>query len=198
MGGNLVNLMKRNAEWVLKVPDNPLTPIMMELNSLKSPKLIEVDSRLTSVVGGSSPPFPFPSAKDYYIWASSHKSLGKTQVPLLAVNAADDPIVRHLPLDVGSNTHVALAVTANGGHLGWFESGESWGQVRRWITRPVVEWLKVMGEYYVPTNTPPLNIETVDGWTREIGKSHLGYRELGDFGDVVGVEGEGNNILQGL
>ena len=106
--------------------------------------------------------------------------------------------MRHLPLDVGSNTHVALAVTANGGHLGWFESGESWGQVRRWITRPVVEWLKVMGEYYVPTNTPPLNIETVDGWTREIGKSHLGYRELGDFGDVVGVEGEGNNILQGL
>ena len=197
MGGNLVNLMKRNADWVLKIPDSPLYPIMMDLFSLKSPKLIDVDSRLTCVAGGSSPPFPFPSARDYYIWASSHRCLSDIRVPLLAINAADDPIVRHVPLDVGANTHVALALTANGGHLGWFESGEKWGEVQRWVTRPVLEWLRVMGEHHAPDVTPPSEIEVVDGWTREIGKPHLGYRELGDFGDVVGTEGEAG-LLQGL
>ena len=197
MGGNLVNLMKQNADCVLKIPDNPLTPIMIDLFSLKSPKLIDVDSRLTCVAGGSSPPFPFSSAKDYYVWASSHHCLGDIRVPLLAVNAADDPIVRHVPHDVGSNSHVALAITANGGHLGWFESGERWGEVKRWITRPVIEWLAVMGENYVPNVTPPLEIEVVDGWTREVGRPHLGYRELGDYVEVPGIEGEGG-LLQGL
>lgn len=197
MGGNLVNLMKQNANWVQKIPDNPMTPIMMELFSIKSPKLIDVDSRLTSIVGGSSPPFPFATARDYYIWASSHRCLGDIRVPLLAVNAGDDPIVRHLPLNVGSNQYVALAVSANGGHLGWFESGDKWGEVRRWITRPALEWLKVMGQNYVPNATPPLKSEVVDGWTREVERSNLGYRELGDFGEVVGVAGE-TGFIQGL
>jgi predicted alpha/beta-fold hydrolase len=46
-------------------------------------------------------------------------------VPLLAINAKDDPIVHKNPLDCGLNPYVALAITKQGGHLGWFKDGMS-------------------------------------------------------------------------
>jgi predicted alpha/beta-fold hydrolase len=59
-------------------------------------------------------------------------------VPLLAVNAVDDPIVRALPDDVGGNGWVALIVTSGGGHLGWFGGGNGVFGIQRWITQPVL------------------------------------------------------------
>jgi predicted alpha/beta-fold hydrolase len=61
-------------------------------------------------------------------------------VPLLAINSADDPVVRALPEDAGENGLVALVATYGGGHLGWFEGGEGLFGLRRWITRPVLVW----------------------------------------------------------
>lgn len=198
MGGNLVTLVKRHLVALSAFPDSPLAPMLAELLTMKSPTLRDVDSRMTRVAGGSSPPFPFSSARAYYEWASSDHCLGDIRVPLLAVNADDDPIVRSLPLDVGGNGWVVLAVTRGGGHLGWFEAGSgTWGTVRRWISRPVIEWLKAAAEDIVGRDLPPLQWEEVDGWTREVGREHLGYRDLGDCGQVEGVQGE-DGLLAGL
>ncbi|KAH8117410.1 AB-hydrolase YheT [Phellopilus nigrolimitatus] len=196
MGSNLTNLMKRNAPAILKLPENRITPLMPELYSLKSPTLLDFDSRITRNVGGSSPPFPFTTAWAYYEWASSHRCLGDVRVPLLAMNAADDPMVRHLPLDVGDNGRVALIVTAGGGHLGWFESvgGRC---VRRWVTRPVIEWLRAVGEDLESGPSHILQITEVDGWTTEVGREGLGFKILGDEGEIKGIEGEGG-LFAGL
>ena len=57
--------------------------------------LVEFDDTITRLAGGSSPPFPFASARDYYTAASSHKVLGDIRVPFLAVSSADDPIAAY-------------------------------------------------------------------------------------------------------
>lgn len=197
MGSNLVNVMKRNAQYVEKLPENRISPILPELFAIKSPTLFDVDSLVTRNVGGSSPPFPFPTARAYYEWASSHHCLGEIRVPLLVVNAADDPIVRHVPYDVGDNGYIALAVTEGGGHLGWFEAAGERGTVRRWITQPVIEWLKAIGDDLEPTHTVTSEVETEGEWTLPADRKDLGYKVLGDAGQIEGVEGEGG-LFAGL
>lgn len=197
MGSNLVNLMKRNAASISALPESKLSHILPHLFSLKSPTLHDVDQCLTRMVGGSSPPFPFPSALDYYKWASSHDCLKDIRVPTLAVNAADDPIVGHVPLDVGGNGYVALVITPGGGHLGWFECFDQHGQVRRWITCPAIEWLRAIGEDLITSPVRYPLVEVIDGWTSEVGRPGLGYMLAGEVGEIVGVEGEGG-LLAGL
>lgn len=203
MGTNLVAMVKRNDATVSKFPDdNPLKALLPELYGLKSPTLYDVDNVLTRRVGGSPPNFPFSSTMEYYRWASCHHVLGDVRVPLLCINAGDDPIVGHLPYNVGNSPYTVLFVTPSGGHLGWFEpdgSNTRWG-VRRWIVQPAIEWLRAVGEDLVEVDPPKfLPVEVVDGWTREVGRDHLGYTVVGDVGHVVGVEGEGGLFkYQGL
>lgn len=199
MGANLVNLLKRHVAALERLPPgHRAEQVLPKLQELSNPRLSTFDNEITSRLGGSVPPFPFASAKDYYTWASSHKCLPSVKVPLLAVNASDDPIVGHLPLDVGENGYVALAVTTHGGHLGWFESSGDgrWG-VRRWITRPVLEWLKAAVEDLEVSPSKAPEIIEVGEWTTESGREHLGHKVLGDVGEIEGVEGEGG-LLQGL
>lgn len=200
MGSNIVQLMKKHESDLAQLPESNLTPIIPELFALKSPTLYDVDNCLTRRVGGSSPPFPFETAEEYYAWGSSHHVLGGVRVPLLAINAADDPIVGHVPYDVGDNGHVALALTPGGGHLGWFEAGGSRWEVRRWVVKPVIEWLRAVGEDLIPEHDDFVPIEEDDeGWIHEVGnkREDLSLKVLGDMGIIEGIEGEGGG-LQGL
>jgi len=195
MGNNIVQLMKKHESTLAQMPENRITPIIPELFALKSPTLYDVDNCLTRRVGGASPPFPFESAEEYYRWGSSHHVLNDVRVPLLAINAADDPIVGHVPYDVGDNGHVALALTPGGGHLGWFEAAGG-----RWVVQPIIEWLRAVGEDLIPEHNDFVPIEEDDeGWIREVGNkgADLGLKVLGDMGIIEGVEGEGGT-MQGL
>uniref|UniRef100_A0A3Q0R8K0 Abhydrolase domain containing 1 n=1 Tax=Amphilophus citrinellus TaxID=61819 RepID=A0A3Q0R8K0_AMPCI len=94
---------------------------------LKARSIREFDERFTSLV------FGYKSCTDYYHDASPDKKLPSTAVPILCLNAADDPfspqnafpvnIVQELP-------NVALVLTAHGGHIaflqGLFPRGESY------------------------------------------------------------------------
>jgi hypothetical protein len=102
---------------------------------------------------------------------------------------------------VDANPYVALMVTAGGGHLGWFSGRRKSGPgLDRWVTRPVVEWLRasvedlrgVHGEKgaRVYTNT--------EGWITEEGKEHLGVKALEGVERVDGAKGQEGVILQGL
>ncbi|THH05238.1 hypothetical protein EW145_g4942 [Phellinidium pouzarii] len=196
MATNLVNLIKRHIPAINKLPENRMTPLIPKLYALKNPTLIEFDSLVTRTIGGSSPPFPLPSARAYYEWASSDHCLKDIRVPLLALNADDDPVVGHLPLDIGNNGYVALVVTAGGGHLGWFEEGMG-KFFRRWITRPVLEWLRAVCE---DVNMEPSQASQIveDGeWLVEVGREELGVKVIGDVGEIEGIEGEGG-LFAGL
>ncbi|KAM6914991.1 phospholipase ABHD3-like isoform 2-T2 [Xenentodon cancila] len=93
----------------------------------KAQTIREFDERFTSLL------FGYKSCMDYYHDASPGKKLPRTAVPILCLNAADDPfspqnafpvsIVQTLP-------NVALLLTAHGGHIafleGLFPRGESY------------------------------------------------------------------------
>ena len=196
MANNLLNVIKRHEPELLRLSENRFTPILQRINTLGNLTLREFDANVTSKVGGSSPPFPFPSADAYYEWAASHQCLPRVRVPLLAINAVDDPIVGHVPTDVGGNGYVALVVTPAGGHLGWFEPSED-GRLRRWVVKPTVEWLRAVGEdlQVGPSQAPEL---TEDGeWTTDVGRTHLGFKVLGEAGEIKGTEGE-EGLFAGL
>ncbi|PCH38245.1 AB-hydrolase YheT [Wolfiporia cocos MD-104 SS10] len=197
MASNLQKLMGRHAESLAKFPDHPLTKAVPGVMAAKSLTLSKFDNTITCIGGGSSPPFPFPTCWDYYAWASSHEMLAKVRVPFLALNAEDDPIVQVLPVEAGGNPYVAFAVTEKGGHLGWFEAGKSIGDVRRWVSKPVVEWLKAVGEGLAAQDRQIQPTHVVDGFLKEVGRDDIGCKEVEGGGHVIGVEGEGG-LLAGL
>jgi hypothetical protein len=166
--------------------------------ALKYPRLDEVDSCMTRFVGGTLPPFPFDSVEEYYTWGSSHNALGDIRVPFLALNSADDPIVRSVPAGGAGNGYVAMSMTSGGGHLGWFEASNRTGEVRRWIKKPILEWLRAFGEDVIHKGQRGLPLHEVDGFLKEVGIDDVGCKEVGDeAGYIVGTSGQ-EGLLSGL
>ncbi|KAI0082681.1 AB-hydrolase YheT [Panus rudis PR-1116 ss-1] len=199
MARNLIVLMKRHLSSLAKFPESDLYKAIHKITSMSHPTLMQFDDTVTRVGGGSSPPFPFPSARDYYRWASSHNLLPHVRVPLLALNSADDPIVRTLPIDKGEDAlgpSVVFGVTNGGGHLGWFEYGATRFSLNRWMKKPVLEWLKAMGED-IAIDVRTKDLREVDGFLKEEGRNDIGCKEVGGGGHVIGIEGE-EGLLAGL
>ncbi|KAF5393087.1 hypothetical protein D9757_001084 [Collybiopsis confluens] len=104
--------------------------------------------------------WPLASADAYYEHSSSHHMVLKVRKPLPAINSTDDPVVVHAPTspeEVGSGWTI-VALTDGGGHLGWFEPSSGLIRVgtdvsklhlRRWMTKPALEWLKLAAEVLV-------------------------------------------------
>ncbi|KAH9944761.1 AB-hydrolase YheT [Amylocystis lapponica] len=196
MGQNLVKLIKRHAHIASAFPAHPFSAALPRALAMRSPVLEDFDNAVTRIGGGPSPPFPFATARKYYVWASSDRKLRDVRVPLLALNAADDPIVQVVPVDAG-NGWVVIGVTKGGGHLGWFEAGGR--RVKRWMSRPVVEWIRAVAEDLVVEGlegrVKPLH--EVDGFLKEEGRDDIGCKVADGGGHVVGVEGEGG-LFAGL
>lgn len=199
MGGNLVNVVKRHAKTLLNYPDHQVAKAVPVVLALKNPTLEQFDETFTRIAGGSAPHFPFPTAQDYYHWASSHLVVKDLRVPFLAINSADDPVVQHVPMDGGGNGLVVMALTPSGGHLGWFQAAPVLGHVERWIKNPVLEWLELVGEGIVHDDAPrgrPIYVDQ-DGFLKEEGRDDLGCKEIQGPGVIDGNEGE-EGLLQGL
>lgn len=145
MGDSLMVLLKRNAEALCTGSDPRVVKVVQTALAMKNPTLQSFDKTFNSQIGGPSPLFPFDKVEEYYKWASSDIALPTVRTPLLTISAADDPIVRKIPPSV-DNPHVIMVTTSGGGHLGWFEAGPGWFTVKRWIQKPVIEWLRMHGE----------------------------------------------------
>ncbi|KAL0446530.1 UNVERIFIED_CONTAM: Embryogenesis-associated protein [Sesamum latifolium] len=82
----------------------------------------EFDDGLTRVS------FGFKSVDDYYSNSSSSDSIKNVSIPLLCIQAENDPIApsRGIPReDIQKNPNCMLIVTPKGGHLGWVAGGEA-------------------------------------------------------------------------
>ncbi|RFU26266.1 hypothetical protein B7463_g10068, partial [Scytalidium lignicola] len=83
----------------------------------------------------------YPDENIYYKDASSVGPLLDVRVPLLALNAEDDPISPYFGLPINEakqNPYVTLVTTSRGGHLGWFQSNGS-----RWFVEVLRSILKL-------------------------------------------------------
>ncbi|XP_031262756.1 embryogenesis-associated protein EMB8 isoform X1 [Pistacia vera] len=82
----------------------------------------EFDEGLTRVS------FGFKSVDDYYSNSSSSDSIKHVRIPLLCIQADNDPIApsRGIPReDIKANPNCLLIVTPKGGHLGWVAGAEA-------------------------------------------------------------------------
>jgi uncharacterized protein len=178
IGTDIRRRVLRHADSIMKFPDSRLAQCLPELSSHVSLTYQQFDDLVTVHSGGTSPPFPFKTSRDYYTHASSHKVLGDVRIPFLAVNADDDPVVKYLPVHETDNEWVIMVVTHGGGHLGWFETTGIVG-TRRWITRPALEWFRATAEKIdAPRGRVMRDIQVVDGWLVESGRESLGCREI--------------------
>lgn len=197
MGGNLLNLLKKHYNELTRDPSHFVAVAAKATAQLKNPTLAEFDGSFTRIAGGPPPHFPFKNADEYYIWGSSHTIVNRITVPYLSINADDDPVVRHVPMDGRGNGKVVMQLTKGGGHLGWFVAGK--GRVERWTTEPVLEWLKLMGERVVHKQQPsPKLYVDEEGWICEEGRDHIRCKEIEDKRHQVNGNGGETGILQGL
>ncbi|KAK0460176.1 AB-hydrolase YheT [Desarmillaria tabescens] len=170
LGGNFVRIVTENQVALGKDPS--FKELVTATVALKFPTLSKFDDFYSRVAGAGEPPFPFPSGSAYYKWASSHYVLPDVRVPLLTLNARDDPVVRRIP-DPVDNPYVIMASTEGGGHLGWFVNGRD-----KWIRKPILEWLRMSGREIVHTNREKTIALGEDGFLREDGESKIGCRTI--------------------
>lgn len=85
---------------------------------LQSRTIKEFDSHFTSIH------FGFENVHQYYAKATLHNKLHKIKVPTLCLSAADDPFqpLDCIPIEAAEkSSHVAIIVTARGGHIGFLD-----------------------------------------------------------------------------
>lgn len=110
-------------------PDNPL------LNCdgyHRIRNFVDFDNRFTAPLHG------YANALDFYQKASTKPLLGRIGVPVMIVQAQNDPFLGRECYNTGGmiNPNVRLTVTRSGGHVGFMEAGELY----TWTERKALEF----------------------------------------------------------
>ncbi|KAI9029738.1 Alpha/Beta hydrolase protein [Phycomyces nitens] len=152
MATNLKNAFKRHMDILLEGGKVDRDQIM------SSKTLLQFDEACTRRLGN------YTTVNNYYRDASSCRFIEFVRVPLLCINALDDPIALKacIPYDeIKINPNVVLATTENGGHIGWFEH---YLYPSRWVVKPLAEFFVAIAEAYdtresLPNSLSPTQVD---------------------------------------
>jgi predicted alpha/beta-fold hydrolase len=110
-------------------PENPLVNCD-DYASIKN--FVDFDGRYTAPLHG------YKDAFDFYTQASTKPLLKNITVPVMIVQALNDPFLGDDCYDIGDtqNPNVALVVTKSGGHVGFMEAGQEF----TWTERRALEF----------------------------------------------------------
>nr|XP_043620904.1 embryogenesis-associated protein EMB8-like [Erigeron canadensis] len=100
----------------------------------------------------------FETVDAYHRWASSARLVMNVKVPLLCINAMDDPVCTNeaIPFDeCRKNKNIVLATTQHGGHIAFFEG----------MAGKDLWWAKVVEEYLSVLHSNKLIAEQTTGTT---------------------------------
>ena len=93
--------------------------------------------------------FGWPSVAEYYEGSSSSLSIPSVRIPLLCIQALDDPIAPASAIPyaaIKANPLVTLVTTPCGGHLGWI-AGRGSLTGHPWSDDAMLEWLVAVQEH---------------------------------------------------
>eukprot|EP00118_Oscarella_pearsei_P003378 m.14072 g.14072 ORF g.14072 m.14072 type:complete len:407 (+) comp25480_c0_seq1:254-1474(+) len=111
---------------------------------LSATSLLDIDEFMQRRLHG------YDSVDDYYEDHSSCSHMNKiTEIPLLLVNAADDPLIPECLVNVAkeyamSHSNALFIQTKHGGHLGFFEGGFLLPNTVSWIDRLAMEFIQAV------------------------------------------------------
>ncbi|KAH6774023.1 esterase/lipase/thioesterase family protein [Perilla frutescens var. hirtella] len=117
LANSLCKIFRRHALLFENIGGEFNIPLAANAKSVR-----EFDEGLTRVS------FGFKSVDDYYSNSSSSDSIKNVSIPLLCIQAENDPIApsRGIPReDIQKNPNCMLIVTPKGGHLGWVAGAEA-------------------------------------------------------------------------
>jgi predicted alpha/beta-fold hydrolase len=108
---------------------------LSELDSLNSFRLF--DDRITAPLHG------FQGVDDYYARSSSRGYLKYIRLPVLIIQANDDPFMRPdcVPSDAELSDTVTLELSNYGGHVGFVGHGASAADWNYWLDKRLTEYL---------------------------------------------------------
>lgn len=202
MGRNFRQILLKNAPDMKNLYDRLPQAEMQWVLQHERFTLTELDEHVIRFIGGSSPPFPFPSAMAYKKWAASDEHIKTIRIPFIAFNALDDPVVNNAPTAIPEEATYTLVVTTDkGGHLGWFQrphGPSNFWRLEQWTTRPVCEWIKATAEDLLDSrNLPKEETEVVNGFVVSKDHPHIGYREKSFTSEIVPSE-NASGLVAGL
>ncbi|CAM6105672.1 unnamed protein product [Calypogeia fissa] len=92
--------------------------------------------------------FGFKTVDEYYFYSSSSRNIKDVKIPLLCIQAQDDPIAPSAGIpraDIQSNLNCALVVSPAGGHLGWI-AGQGGIFGPPWTDPLVMDYLRLLNK----------------------------------------------------
>lgn len=127
----LLNIFKNSAPDIAAA-----SPAAVELKDVKKVRTLrQLDHAVTAKL------YQLPDVEAYYRDSSCISVIPNVAVPLLCLNAIDDPLIdrnlSRMAVDFAAvNEHVLSVLTSHGGHLGWVS-----GWRRQWMCGAIAEWL---------------------------------------------------------